>query len=337
MTKKNSRERIDKLKNKLSPIQYKVTQENATEPAFDNLYWNHQEEGIYVDVVSGEALFSSTSKFKSNSGWPAFSEPIHEKNIVKKIDKTLFMERTEVRSKGGDSHLGHVFDDGPTPEGKRYCINSAALKFIPKEKMKALGYEEYLYLFKEEKKDEKEKSETYEIATFSGGCFWCIEEAFHEIPGILEITVGYTGGKSENPTYETVSSGKTDHIESMQVKFNPKKVSYQELLSYFWKNIDPTTKNRQFCDVGPQYQSAIFYHDENQKKLSLESKKNLLEQKVIEKIETKITPASKFYPAEEYHQAYFKKNPIRYKFYKYSCGRKQRLDELWNKKKETNK
>ena len=135
------------LKKKLTPEQYHVTRENGTEPPFRNAYWNNHAEGIYVDLISGEALFASTDKFESGTGWPSFTKPIDPANVVQKSDASHFMDRTEVRSKGGDAHLGHVFDDGPKPTGLRYCINSAALRFDPRDKMEAEGYGKYLYLF----------------------------------------------------------------------------------------------------------------------------------------------------------------------------------------------
>ena len=167
-------------------------------------------------------------------------------------------------------------------------------------------------------------------ATFAGGCFWCMEGPFDKLDGVLSTTSGYTGGSKKNPTYEEVSSGATGHAEAVQIIYDAKKVTYAKLLEVFWHNIDPLTPNAQFCDHGSQYRSAIFYHDETQKRLAEESKK-ALSSRFRAPIVTEIVPATVFYPAEDYHQDYYKKNPLRYKVYRYSCGRDQRLEELWGK------
>jgi len=172
----------------------------------------------------------------------------------------------------------------------------------------------------------------YDIATFAGGCFWCMEPPYDEIPGVISTTSGYIGGQKKNPTYEEVSSGRTGHTEAVQVVYDPKKVSYQKLLDVFWMNIDPTTPNAQFCDHGSQYRSGIFYHNEEQMRLALASRDQIERTKRFrEPIVTEITKAATFYPAEDYHQDYYKKNPLRYKFYRANCGRDQRLEQLWGK------
>jgi peptide-methionine (S)-S-oxide reductase len=173
-------------------------------------------------------------------------------------------------------------------------------------------------------------SGTLEKATFAGGCFWCMEHPFDQIPGVISVTSGYTGGQKRNPTYEEVSAGGTGHAESVQVLYDPAKVSYEKLLEVFWHNIDPTVRDRQFCDVGHQYRSAIFYHSEKQHRLALQSEEALEKNKPFRgPIVTEIVAATEFYPAEEYHQHYYRKNPIRYRFYRSSCGRDARLKELW--------
>jgi peptide-methionine (S)-S-oxide reductase len=171
-----------------------------------------------------------------------------------------------------------------------------------------------------------------EKASFAGGCFWCMEEAFEKVPGVVSVISGYTGGRAPNPTYEEVSSGGTGHAESVDVVYDPTRVTYEDLLRVFWHNVDPTTPNRQFCDVGEQYRSAIFYRNEEQRRLAEASKQEVERTKTFQQpILTEIVPASEFYPAEDYHQDYYKKNPVRYKFYKYNCGRAQRLEQLWGK------
>ncbi|HKI61745.1 MAG TPA: peptide-methionine (S)-S-oxide reductase MsrA [Mariprofundaceae bacterium] len=169
-----------------------------------------------------------------------------------------------------------------------------------------------------------------ETAIFAGGCFWCMEHPFDVLEGVISTTSGYTGGHKKNPTYEEVSAGGTGHAESMLVLYDPDKVSYEKLLDVFWHNIDPTTANRQFCDVGNQYRPAIFYNGEKQKLAAQASLEKLKKSKPFPgDIVVEITPASTFYPAEEYHQDFYLKNPLRYKFYRYNCGRDQRLEQLW--------
>ena len=169
-----------------------------------------------------------------------------------------------------------------------------------------------------------------EIATFAGGCFWCMQGPFDHLEGVISTTAGYTGGKTDNPTYEEVCSGKTGHAEAIQVVFNPEKVSYNELLEVFWRNVDPTQLNQQFADKGSQYRTAIFYHNDVQKREAEESKKKLAQSGTFDKpIVTEISPASKFFPAEEYHQSYYLKNPFRYELYKQGSGRAGFIERVW--------
>jgi peptide-methionine (S)-S-oxide reductase len=169
-----------------------------------------------------------------------------------------------------------------------------------------------------------------EIATFAGGCFWCVESDFDKVDGVIVTISGYTGGHVKNPTYQQVSAGASGHAESVEIHYDPAKVSYAQLLDVFWHSIDPTVKDQQFCDVGHQYRTAIFYHDDAQKRLAEASKAAIERSKPFrEPIVTEIAPASTFYPAEEYHQDFYKKNPVRYNFYRYNCGRDRRLEALW--------
>jgi len=169
-------------------------------------------------------------------------------------------------------------------------------------------------------------------AVFAGGCFWCMEEVFEKVEGVVSVTSGYMGGQKANPTYEEVSAGVTGHAESVEVVYDPAKVSYQKLLDHFWKNVDPVTPNAQFCDHGTQYRAAIFYGNDEEKRQAEASKQSIEQAKRFkEPIVTQIVMAAKFYAAEEYHQDFYKKNPAKYKFYKYTCGRAQRLEMLWGK------
>lgn len=169
------------------------------------------------------------------------------------------------------------------------------------------------------------------VATFAGGCFWCLQHDFDEVDGVVKTTAGYTGGLKKNPTYEEVSAGDTGHVESLQVVYDPNVISYEQLLDVYWHNIDPTRNDGQFCDTGSQYRPVIFYHNEEQKRLALAYKDRLIKEKKIQPILVDILPAYTFYPAEEYHQEYYEKNPIRYKFYRFNCGRDKRLKQIWGK------
>ncbi|MBK8114711.1 MAG: peptide-methionine (S)-S-oxide reductase MsrA [Candidatus Accumulibacter sp.] len=173
------------------------------------------------------------------------------------------------------------------------------------------------------------KATEVRTAIFAGGCFWCIEADFEKLPGVLAAESGYTGGRTANPSYEQVSAGNTGHTEAIRVSYDPQRVSYPQLLDYFWRHIDPTVRNRQFCDVGTQYRSGIYWQNEVERKAAESSRDALLASGKLPHIETEIVAAATFYPAEEYHQDYYKKNPIRYAYYRQGCGRDARVKQIW--------
>ena len=295
----------EELKHKLSPLQYQVTQESATEPAFHNEYWNEHREGLYVDIVSGKVLFSSKDKFDSGCGWPSFTQPVDGAQVVEKRDTKLGMIRTEVRSKDADSHLGHVFDDGPADKGGlRYCINSASLRFIPVDDLEKEGYGSFLPLLGRPAPRAAE-----EIATLAGGCFWGMEELLRQQPGVIATEVGYTGGVVAHATYQNHEG----HAEAVQIRFDPAKTSFETLLRLFFRIHDPTTLNRQGNDKGSSYRSAIFFNSPAQKSIAEKVKAEVdASGKWKNPIVTEITPAGPWWKAEEYHQDYLQKHPDGY-------------------------
>lgn len=310
------------LEESLSPMQYKVARCSGTEPPFNNEYWDNKEPGLYVDVVSGEPLFSSLDKYNSGSGWPSFTKPLKSENVVNIEDRTHGMTRVEVRSKGADSHLGHVFPDGPGPSGLRYCVNSASMRFVPVDRLEREGYGEYLMAFAQAgvipledvpARTDRQASAGREEAILAAGCFWGVEHLFRELDGVIETEVGYTGGDVENPSYRQVTTGRTGHAEAVRIVFDPSRTSYEEILDFFFRLHDPTTMNRQHNDVGTQYRSAIFVVNERQRQTAEAVVQRVGRSGAFEDpIVTGVVDAGAFWSAEEYHQDYLVTNPSGY-------------------------
>ncbi len=298
------------LRRRLTPDQYRVTQQNGTEPPGTGNYYRHSEPGLYVDVVSGEPLFSSLDKYDSGSGWPAFTRPVETKAVREKSDYSHGMQRTEARSRKADSHLGHVFPDGPEAEGGlRYCINSAALRFVPVSEMEAQGYGAYLERFREKGLLPEEREQ--EVTILAGGCFWGMQELIRSVAGVLDTQVGYCGGERPGVSYDDVKRGDSGHAESIRVVFDPRRLSLQTLLTdVFFRIHDPTTENRQGNDIGPQYRSTIFVFDDTQRAVAEEAiREAAASGRWPRPIVTTVEPVRNWTEAEAYHQDYLQKNP----------------------------
>jgi len=298
-------------KQELTPEQFQVLRKHGTERAFTGIYDDHYKNGVYLCAGCGTPLFSSETKYDHGTGWPSFTAAVDESHISTHSDSSQFMHRIEVRCSVCEGHLGHVFDDGPAPTHKHFCINSAALDFKSEEATHVSSTQTSQDSTPEITDSEEAKAvanPTEEVAVFAAGCFWGVENKFRQVKGVRSTRVGYTGGQTPNPTYGQVCSDKTGHAEAVEIRFDPNLVGYGDLVTLFFELHDPTQLNRQGPDFGSQYRSAIFYLNEEQKNEALRIRAELVQSDRYQKpISTLIVPASEFYQAEEYHQQYYDK------------------------------
>lgn len=283
-------------KKTLTAEQYHILREKGTERAFTGALLDNKAKGTYVCAACKKPLFQSTAKFDSGTGWPSFDAEIGS-NVKETEDQSHGMVRSEIICANCDGHLGHVFDDGPTKTGLRYCVNSLSLNFVAEKKMTAVSA------------DRQEKKAESDTIVLGGGCYWCVEAVYELLEGVNAVESGYSGGAVKNPSYEAVCSGKTGHAEVVQLIYNPQVTSFTEILKVFFTVHDPTTLNRQGADVGTQYRSVIFYRNAEQEKTAKKLISELNLEKVYDApIVTEVSPLKNYYKAEAYHQNYYFEN-----------------------------
>ena len=276
----------DQWKKVLSPEQYYILREQGTERAYTGKLLLNKDKGIYKCAACGNELFTDEMKFDSHCGWPSFDKEIKGGKIITKEDNSHGMQRTEIECAKCGGHLGHLFDDGPTETGMRYCVNSLSLEFVSEKELK--------------------KNDTIVLG---GGCFWCVEAVYELLDGVEKVESGYSGGTVENPSYKQVCTGNTGHAEVVKVIYDPSKISLEKILEVFFTVHDPTTLNRQGVDVGTQYRSAVFYTNEQQKKTVEKTIVLLTTNHAFDNpIVTEVKPLKNFYSAEGYHQDYYELN-----------------------------
>jgi peptide methionine sulfoxide reductase msrA/msrB len=291
----------------LTPEQHRVMILCGTEPPFSGEYNLHFEKGSYACAACGALLFRSDSKYDHGTGWPSFTAPAARDAVIYRADSSFGMERIEVRCAACGAHLGHLFDDGPGPARTHYCINSVALRFIAGKKP---GTATASHDPRSPASGERPSaSSRFRTATFAAGCFWGVESRFRSLKGVRDTEVGYTGGSAANPTYPEVCAGTTGHAEAVRITYDPAVTSYEELVRFFFSIHDPAQKDRQGPDIGTQYRSEIFYHDEDQRTTALKVMSEISASLEAGKsLATVLEPAGKFTRAEEYHQRYIEKN-----------------------------
>ena len=281
----------------LSPDLYAVAREADTERAFTGTMWNSETKGTYYCATCGLKLFRSNQKFTSSCGWPSFFEQENKNSIIFKDDNAYGMKRIEALCGRCDSHLGHLFDDGPEPTGKRYCMNAISLDFVP-EATETKG-----------NLDSSDSEQAKQTIVLGGGCYWCVEAVYENLQGVEKVVSGFAGGTVANPSYEEVCAGNTGAAEVVQITYDKTKTNLDEIFHVFFTVHDPTTLNRQGGDVGTQYRSVIFYATEEQKKAAESIIAELNTAKVYgSKIVTTLEPFKAFYKAKDYHQNYYENN-----------------------------